>query len=189
MLKSINKFISLSILSKRLRLLQGENLLMPPFKTTISLVIILLFFANVVASPVWAEQSSASTAISSAKNRILDCYNAVKEAEAAGANITALVATLNEAGALLSQAELAYAANDFSTSLNLATQSHDKLNNFIDEANTSSEAAVQQQNEDFLINVVGSTIGTLAVIIAGFAVWIFLKKRYEKTEAYASESP
>ncbi|TRO52894.1 hypothetical protein E2P61_02620 [Candidatus Bathyarchaeota archaeon] len=162
---------------------------MSRFRTIIALVVILLVFLNVVASPVWAEQSNASTAISSAKNRILDCYNAVKDAEAAGANITTLAATLDEAGALLSQAELAYAAKDFSTSFNLATQSLNRLNNFVDEANTSMEVAIQQQNIDFLINVVGSIIGTLAVIIAGFAVWRFLKKKYEKTEVYANESP
>ena len=162
---------------------------MPCFRTSIALVIILFLFVTVVASPVWAEQSIASTAISSANNRLLDCYNAAKEAEAAGANITALATTFNEAGSLLSKAELAYTANDFSASLNLATQSQNKLNNFIEEANTSREAAIQQQNNDFMINIVGSTIGTLAVIIAGFAAWRFLKKQYEKTGASASESP
>jgi hypothetical protein len=149
---------------------------MPCCRTSIALVIILFLFVTVGASPVWAEQSNASTAVSSANNRLLDCYSAVKEAEAAGANISALAATFNEAGSLLSQAELAYAANDFSVALNLATQSQNKLNNFIEEANTLRETAVQQQNSDLMINVVGSTVGTLAVIIAGFAAWHFLKK-------------
>jgi hypothetical protein len=158
-------------------------------KTPITLFVILLLSVTVVASPVCADQGAASAAISSAKNTIATCYSAAKEAEAAGANITALVGTLNEAGSLLSQAELAHAANDFDTALNLATQSQNRLNNFVGEANALKETAAQQQNQDFLINVVGSTIGTFAVIIAGFAVWRFLKKRYETTEVQASESP
>lgn len=157
-------------------------------KTPIALVIILLLFVTVVASPVWAEQADAATAISSAKSTILNCYSAAKEAEAAGANITVIVGTLNEAGSLLSQAELAYATSDFDAAFNLAIQSQNTLNNFIGEANTLKETATQQRNQDFLINVVGSVIGTFAVIVAGSAAWRFLKKKYETTEAHTSES-
>jgi hypothetical protein len=140
-------------------------------------------FVTVVASPVWAEQADATTAISSAKSTILSCYNAAEEAEAAGANITVLAATLNQAGSLLSQAELAYAASDFDVALNLAIQSQNTLTNFIGEANTLKETALEQGNLDFLIYVVGSIIGAFAVIVAGFAAWRFLKKNYAKTEA------
>jgi hypothetical protein len=157
-------------------------------KTPITLVIILLLFVAVVASPVWADQADATTAISSAKDTILNCYSAAKEAEAAGANITVIVGTLNEAGSLLSQAELAYATNDFDAALNLAIQSQNTLNNFIEKANSLKETATQQQTQDFLINIVGSIIGTFAVIVAGFAAWRFLKKKYETTEAHVSES-
>ncbi len=161
---------------------------MPRSKTPIVLSIILLLFVTVVASPVWAEQSNASTAISSAKNRILDCYNAAKEAEAAGANITALAATLNEAGSLLSQAELAYAANDFSTAVNFAVQSQNVLNGFVGEANALKETAVQQENQDFLINVVGSIIGAFVVIVVGGLLWLLLKRKYETAEVDVSGS-
>lgn len=71
-------------------------------------VIILLSLVVIIPSPVWANQADAETAISSAQATLLNCYNAAKQAEAAGANITVLVDALNEAGALLSQAELAY---------------------------------------------------------------------------------
>ena len=161
---------------------------MPRSKTPITLSIILMLFVTVLASPVWAEQSSAGTAISSAQNTILNCYNAAKEAEAAGANITAIVATLNEAGSLLSQAELAYAANDFGATVNLAVQSQTVLNGFVGEANTLKETALQQQNQDFLINVVGSIIGAFAVIVAGGVVWLLLKRKCETVEADVSES-
>jgi type II secretory pathway pseudopilin PulG len=150
-------------------------------KTLIAVVIVLLLVLAVAASPVWAEQAGVSTAISSAKTTILDCYNAAKDAEAAGANITVLVGTLNEAGSLLSQAELAYATNDFDTAYDLAVQSQNTLSGFVAGANALRDAAVQQQNQGFLVNVVGSVIGTFVVIAAGFAAWLLLKKRYETT--------
>ena len=151
-------------------------------KTPIYSAIILLLFVTVVASPVWAEQSNAETAISSAKNRILDCYNAAKEAEVAGANITSLIATLNEAGALFSQAELAHAANDFGAAVNLAVQSQSTLGDFVSEANILKETASQQRNQDFLINVVGSLVGASAVVGTGILTWIFLKKKTQEME-------
>jgi uncharacterized membrane protein len=157
-------------------------------KTPIVLAIILLLFATVIALPVSAEQEGASTAIYSAKNTIEKCYEVAKEAEAACANITGIIATLNEAGELLSQAELAYAASDFDAARNLAVQSQNTLNNFIGEANTLKETALQQQNQDFLIDVLGSIIGTFAVIFAGGVVWLLLKKKYKTTEADVSES-
>jgi len=156
---------------------------MPRSKTPITIVVILLLSVTVVASPVRADQEAAAVAISSAKNTIVNCCSAAAEAEAAGADITSLVDTLNEACSLLSRAELAYTANDFAAALNLATQSQNRLNNFVGEANTLKENGTQQQNQEFLINVVGSTVGAFAVIIAGFAVWRFLKKNYE-TEAH-----
>jgi hypothetical protein len=158
-------------------------------KSPITIVIFLMLFVTAIVSPVWAEQASAATAISSAKNTILTCYSAAKEAEAAGANITVLTTALNEAGLLLSQAELAYATSDFDAALNFAVQSQNHLSNFVGEANTLKETATREQNQDFLINVVGSIIGAFVVVIAGFAIWFFLKSKYNTTEAHVSESP
>ena len=154
---------------------------MTHFKEPILLVIILFLFLTMFVSPVWADQGTAAAAISSAKRTILDCYGAAEEAEAADANITVLTVILNEAGLLLTQAELAYAATDFDVALNLAVQSQSYLSNFITEANSLKETATQQKNQDFLLNVVGSIAGTFVVIVAGFVVWLYLKKKYPIT--------
>jgi len=157
-------------------------------KKSIALTAILLLSVAVVESPVWAQDGAAS-AISSAKNTIISCYSAAREAEAAGANITTLTATLNTATSLLSQAEFSYSIADFDAAFDLASQSQSTLTSLVGEANALREAAAQQQNQDFLINVVGSIIGTFVVLVAGFAVWFFLNKKYETAEANVSESP
>jgi len=157
-------------------------------KTSIALTVLLLLFVTAMMAPVWAEQEGAQSAISSAKNTILTCYRAAREAEAAGANITVLTAMLNQAGSLLSQAEFAYATSDFDTASNLASQSQNVLTNFVGEANALKETATQQRNQDFLVNVVGSIIGAFTVIVVGGVVWLFLKKKYKTSEASANES-
>jgi hypothetical protein len=164
-----------------------EKLQITHFKALLAFVVLLLLII-IVPAPVWANQEDARTAISSVKSTVLKCYTAVKEAETAGANITVIVGTLNEACSLLSKAELAYTRNDFDAALNLALQSQSRLNNFIAEANALQKTATQQQDQDFLINVIGSLIGTFVLVVAGFAVWLFLKRKYETTEDYISES-
>jgi cobalamin biosynthesis Mg chelatase CobN len=144
-----------------------------------------LLFAALISSPVSANQSDAATAISSAQNTILPCYDAAKAAEAAGANITSLTNTLNEAGSLLSQAQLAYSQGDFDAATNYAAQSQNKLNGFVSQADNLKQAAAQRESRDYLVNFVGSIVGAVAVVVAGFVIWFFLKRRYGAGDADA----
>jgi hypothetical protein len=153
-----------------------------PYKIAVVTATLLLISVS-VAQPVLANQTDAAAAIDSAKDNILGAYDAAKEAESAGANITVLTSKLNNAGLLLSQAELAYAKNDFEGALSLATQIQTVLNGFASEADALGLSALQQQNQDFLINVVGSISATLVILIAGFVAWIYLKRKYESSEA------
>jgi hypothetical protein len=148
----------------------------------------LLFVISVFLPLVQADQTDAAAAIASAKEQILTCYQAAKDAEGAGANITALVAVLNDAGTLLSRAELAYSLSDFDTARDLAVQSQSTLGDFVSEANNLKENATQQRNQDFLINIVDPLVGAFAVVAAGVAAWIFLKRKYETTGAHKNES-
>jgi hypothetical protein len=148
----------------------------------------LLFVISTFLPLAQADQTDAAKAIASAKEQILTCYQAAKEAEEAGANITALVVVLNDAGTLLSRAEFAYSISDFDAARGLAVQCQNTLGDFVPEANTLKETATQQRNQDFLINVVGSIIGTFAVLSAGIAAWILLKRKYEVAGAHENES-
>jgi hypothetical protein len=152
------------------------------------LVAILLFVISTFLPLARADQTDAAAAIASAKEQILICYQAAKDAEGAGANITALVTVLNDAGTLLSSAEFAYSVSDFDTAGDLAVQSQSNLGDVVSEANTLKETATQQRNNDFLINVVGSLAGAFVVVGAGVVAWIFLKRKYKTSGAHKSES-
>ena len=152
------------------------------FLTTLILLSIVLF-----PRPAFAEQADAETAIASAKQQIVACYQAAKEAEGAGANITVLTIVLNDAGSLLSQSELAYSKSEFDVARDFAVQSQQRLGNVISEANAVKDNAVQQSNVDFLVNIVGSVIGVFVVIGAGLGVWFLLKKRSRQSGAQADD--
>ena len=152
------------------------------FLTTLILLSTIIF-----SRPAFAQQANAETAIASAKQQIVACYQAAKEAEDAGANITSLTTILSDAGSLLSQSELAYSKSEFDIARDLAVQTQQRLTNVISEANDLKESAVQQGNVDFLVNVVGSIVGFFVVIGAGLAIWFLLKKRSKESGAQADE--
>jgi len=132
------------------------------------------------------DEIDARSAIAVAEERIAVCYQAVADADEAGANTTDLLANITEAGWLLSRARLAYERRDFNSTVYFADQSLESLKVFVAEADVLREAAIQQRYLDFIVNVVGSTVGTAVVICGGFVVWFFLKRMYEKTGSVVS---
>ena len=124
-----------------------------------------------------ADESEAVAAIAAAEEELVLCYNAVVEADRFGANVSDLLETLDAAGELLSRAELSYRVGDFDSAVVFASQSQDELNGFVVEAEVLMEMAVQEHYWDFLVNVGGSVVGTVAVVCGSFVVWHLLKKR------------
>jgi len=124
-----------------------------------------------------AIEMEARAVITEAEVTVRDCYFAAVEAERAGANVTDLLAILNDAGMLLSKAQLAFEKRDFDSAVNYAEQSRTKLGDFVSKANVLKEAATQERHWDFMVNISGSTIGTVAIISVSLAVWFHFEKR------------
>ncbi len=95
-----------------------------------------------------------------------------------GANVTGLLSILNDAGSSLSRAEFALSQGDFNAAYSLALMSEEKLNGFEGVALGLKDSAVSASNFDFEVNVVGSSVGAVAVLVLGFVVWRLLRKRY-----------
>jgi hypothetical protein len=140
---------------------------------------LLVMSLSFLPSTVWADQAGAANAISNCRIQLVNCYNVAIKAEAAGANITTLTVTLNEAGWFLSQAEFAFSNGNFGGAQDYAVQSQGKLADFVSEANVLLVVATARRNHDFLLTVVGSTGGTFAVLAGSFGLWSFLKKKHK----------
>ena len=125
-----------------------------------------------------ANENEAVAAIAAAEEEIVLCYNAVAEADRAGADATALLAMLEEAGELLSNAALSYSLGDFDSAVSNANQSQDKLKGFVAEVEALAEVATQRYYWDFLVTVIGSVVGTVVIVCGSFVVWHLFKKRY-----------
>jgi len=119
----------------------------------------------------------AFSAISDADGQVVVCYRAVADAERAGANVSSLLEVLNEAGWLLSRAKLAYSQGDFDSAVVYANECLFMLDGFVDEAEGLRRSAEAAAHWDFMVNFVGSAVGAICVVVCGYALWVFLKRR------------
>ncbi len=144
------------------------------------------FLILTLACPLFAfgadSQTDAANAIASAKRSLLSNYTAVQATEKAGANVSALVESLNEVSSLLSNAELAYSKNDYSSATDLAIQSQTQLNSLTTEINAVKTSATSQGNQNFLV-MLASVVGTGVVLSIGTAGWVYLNKKQQVQEA------
>jgi len=148
--------------------------------TRVSIVVLLLVVISVAilseSSVVRAQQNGVSPAISTAQTKIVQCFDAARAAESAGANISSLTSVLNSAGVQLSNAELAYSSGNSGLATSLASQSQSSLGGFLSDAAALKSSAVARSNLQILL-FVGSIVGTFAVIGASAAVWVLLKRK------------
>ncbi|UCE95192.1 MAG: hypothetical protein JSV51_05505 [Candidatus Bathyarchaeota archaeon] len=122
-----------------------------------------------------ASESEAVAALTAAQAKIAVCYEAFAKASSAGANMTTSQSVLNEAGELLSKAELSYFVNDFNSTVDFAIQSQDVLDDFLSKVEVLNENAVAAYYWDFLVKVAWSVFGVLLVGLGSFIAWRFLK--------------
>ena len=145
------------------------------------LCVLLVFFSCLTRVCLAASETEAAAAIASTRQKVVLCYQSVSEADSAGANVTGLLSVLDEAGLLLSKADLAYGRGEYDSAHAYAVSGLERLGSFEIEARDLRELAFQHGYWDFMLNIVGSLIGAVSVMVAGFAVWAFLRRKYGKS--------
>lgn len=146
----------------------------------VAALVLTFFMVNVPFCVFAVGEAEAGSAVAAAEGRVVVCYRAVADADEVGANVTGLLVVLDEAGLLLSRADLAYESGDFDSAFDYAVQSREKLDGFVVEADALRDDAIQQRSWDFMVNVVGSVVGAVVVVCGGFIVWFSSKTRLER---------
>jgi hypothetical protein len=146
-------------------------------KALIFLILCAFLLLSGVASCSGASESDAQSAIDEASQRVIACYGAVANTSNAGAYASALLSVLDDAGDLLSRADVAFVRGDFGSGHDLALQSLQRLDGVDAEAGGLEKAAVQARYVDFMYNVVGPLVEAMIVLLGSFFVWSWFKKR------------
>lgn len=141
------------------------------------LLLLVLPLAGFVAVGYCSSELDARAAVAQASLRVNECYSVAADAAEAGANVTGLLVALDDAGLVLSRAELALNKADFDSAATLAHLCEEKLVGFEDGAVGLRDSAVRAGFLDFAFGVVGSVVGSVVVVVVGVVVWFYLKRR------------
>lgn len=144
----------------------------------LAFTLILLLPLNSLPSATASSKEEAEKSVNAAHNTIIKCYEAAAEAQKAGANVTSLLNELNKAGQEYSKAVLAYNNKNYSLAAELAYKSESILENFVEKANQLKVEAIEHNHRDFMINFVGSGVGSVLIIVVSLGIWTLLKRKY-----------
>jgi CHASE3 domain sensor protein len=130
---------------------------------------------------VFAQTDQTTSKLQAANTAVEQAFNAVLDAEKAGAHVTGLLVQLNDAAGILAQAENSNRTGDFST----AAAQADSILPIAQEVTTAAQEAKQTalvsgQNA-FWSTIAFTVIGAFVFVLALFLVWRWFKRRYIKS--------
>jgi CHASE3 domain sensor protein len=130
---------------------------------------------------VYAQTDQTASNLQAANTAVEQAFNAVSNAEKAGANVTGLLIQLNVAEGDLSQAENSYRAGDSNTA---ATQADNVLpiaQEVTAAAQNAKQTALVSGQNVFWSSIALTVIGAFVFVLALFMVWRRFKRRYIKS--------
>ena len=122
----------------------------------------------------------ALSAIASAESAMGLAYDAVLEAEKAGANVSGLLDALNEGAEALSKAYISNRVGNFDNAIYFADLCGDLIGGVEAEANELRDAAAVDRNQRLLLTSFGSVLAVVCIFCGGFFGWRFFKSRYHR---------
>lgn len=122
----------------------------------------------------------ASSSVGEADVAVRQAFNATLDAERAGANVSGLMAKLNEAGELLAEAEMAYRVGNFSEAASKADQCHMLADGVIGEASSLKSFALADAQTRFSSTLMFSIAGAVVFVAVLILIWFLFKPFYAK---------
>ena len=115
-----------------------------------------------------------------AEEAFTSAYEAVFEAEQAGANVSGLFGRLNIAGEYLSEAYVWYRSGDSENASRFAGLCYDVVEDLKSEAVELRDEAKRLGDAEFVATLFGSVVGMIVVVVSGYVVWRVFKRRYRR---------
>ncbi len=146
------------------------------------LLILSVFAVPVFVSGVFGVDGEdvAVSAVDRAEAAVASAYEAVLDAEEAGADVSGLLVRLNVAGGYLAEAHVWFGLGDFDEAVRFADLCYDAVEDVSGEAFELRNEAHGLWATDFVVRMVGSMVGVVVVVFLGFVVWRVFKRRYRR---------
>ena len=120
----------------------------------------------------------AALSVIRAEEALASAYEAVLEAEQAGANVSELLDRLNVAGEHFAEANMLYRLGDFDGAVHSADIARPPAEEVRRSAEELKIDAYESWIASLLIRITGSIVGVIAAVIVIFIGWRIFKRRY-----------
>jgi preprotein translocase subunit SecF len=148
-------------------------------RSTVALMIILVLSVCLLsAQQANGQADQASSKLQVANDAVNQAFNAVLDAEKAGANVTGLLAQLNNAQGILAQAENSYRTGDFNTAANQADSVLPIVQQVTLDAQSVKQTAIVSSQNAFWTTIALTVIGIFVFVLILFLVWRRFKRNY-----------
>jgi len=124
------------------------------------------------------DSNEALTAIRRAEFAVASAYEAVLEAEKAGANVSVLLEEVNVGAENLTKACMLYRIGDLEEAVYFADLCCSSVVNVTNEAETLRDLAVVERKKQVLVTSLASTFGVGVTVFGGFFGWRWFKEWY-----------
>ncbi|UCE16198.1 MAG: hypothetical protein JSV12_00850 [Candidatus Bathyarchaeota archaeon] len=143
------------------------------------LFFVLAFSASIFMSETLANsEDTATTSIERAENALVSAYQAVLDVERIGADVSGLLAELNEAGEFLAEANMEYRLEDFDEAARFADLGRDIGEEVESKTHELKNLAWSDGVQRMWLTMIGSVLGVILIALGSFWIWRFLKRRY-----------
>lgn len=142
-----------------------------------SVLLLLLLFVPVLLVNASSE-GDAVLVLDDADEGLGLAFEAVLEAEQAGANVSILLDQMDLAGEYLAEAHVWYRLGAFDNACKFAGLCLDAVEGVASTASRLRDEAKSSGETNFVLNTVGSAVGVVVVVVSGYFGWIVFKRHY-----------
>jgi len=154
---------------------------------SVSKLFFVLWFLSVFAASIFLSgafavygENTAASAIDRAEASMVSAYEAVLDAEHAGASVSGLLARLDVGGEYLANARMWYGLGDFENATRFANLCYDVGEEVRNEAYELKNEAYESWVTALWLRMTVSIVGVVCVVFLSFLVWGVFKRRYKR---------
>lgn len=143
--------------------------------------VLMLFLLNFSIPSINASSDDLVTvSLTEAEELLALSYEAILDAEQAGANVSALFERFNVGCEYLSKAHIWHRLGNHENTSYFAGLCYDLAEDVQSDASELRDEAKTLADADFVATAFGSIVGIIAIIVSSFFVWRIFKHRYYK---------
>jgi hypothetical protein len=150
------------------------------FSSIILLALLILSICFLGLNTAFAQTNQADSKLQAANNSVNQAFNAVLDAEKAGATVTDLLAQLNTAADILAQAENSYRAGDINASIAKANSLLPITQEIANNAQVLKQSAIVNTQNNFWSTIIFTVVIAVVFVLVLFFVWRWFKRNYMK---------